>query len=110
MRKATTTRARRFFAPLIAVLMLGLSVVVLNGPTASADTFPTNFYICHATGQASSAEEVKHWVVNRPANQGQFDGHVGSGTNGDHQNSLDIIPPIPELNFAGQNWTEFGQE
>ncbi|GAA1479397.1 hypothetical protein GCM10009623_38430 [Nocardioides aestuarii] len=68
-------------------------------------SIPEDFYICHATGNATSPEGVTNWVTNWPSDSGQVSGHVGAG----HQNGLDIIPPVPGLLPNGQNWTAYGQ-
>ncbi len=88
-----------------AVLLLGL--VVVAAPAGAADsTLPSGYYLCHATGSASSVETVKGWVYNKPSNSGQASGHADLG----HQNGLDIVPPIPGLLPNGQNWTVYGQQ
>ncbi len=88
-----------------AVLLLGL--VVVAAPAGAADsTLPTGYYLCHATGNATSVETVKSWVYNKPSDSGQASGHADPG----HQNGLDIVPPIPGILPDGQNWTVYGQQ
>ena len=88
-----------------AVLLLGL--VVVAAPAGAADTtLPSGYYLCHATGNASSVEGVRSWVYNKPSDSGQASGHADDG----HQNGLDIVPPIPGILPDGQNWTVYGQQ
>ncbi|HEX6149733.1 hypothetical protein [Nocardioides sp.] len=87
----------------VAVLLLGL-VVVAAPASADDSSLPDGFYLCHATGQASAVESVGHWSLNSPNSAGVAAGHIG------HQNGNDIIPPIPGLLPAGQNWTAYGQQ
>ncbi|MGH3659193.1 MAG: hypothetical protein ACRDUA_21295, partial [Micromonosporaceae bacterium] len=69
-------------------------------------TLPEGYYLCHATGSATTPEGVKSWVYNSPSDSGQASGHAGLG----HQNGLDIIPPIPGVLPDGQNWGTYGQQ
>jgi hypothetical protein len=56
--------------------------------------------ICHATGSSSNP-----YIENTPATFAQLMGHAGFS----HQNSGDIIPPIPVFLPFGQNWDAAGQ-
>jgi len=54
-------------------------------------------WICHALGKGNGGYNLIY-----PANMGVLEGHVGVH----HQDARDIIPPIPEYEFVGQNWNE----
>src|SRR5918994_4305519 len=93
------------FAVISAVLAaLAVGSIGVFSASAGVVEFPN---ICHSTGSSSNP-----YVINQPNNQGQFEGHA------DHTGPIwtpgatewgDIIPPIPELNFPGLNWTAEGQ-
>jgi hypothetical protein len=88
-----------------AVLLLGL-VVVAPPASAGDSSLPADYYICHATGNAASVADVANWSRQSPNSEGVLNGHVGA----DHQNGNDIIPPLPGVLPAGQNWTSYGQQ
>ncbi len=88
-----------------AVLLLGL-VVVAPPASAGDSSLPADSYICHATGNAASVEDVANWSRQSPNSEGVLSGHVGAS----HQNGNDIIPPLPGVLPAGQNWTSYGQQ
>ncbi len=89
----------------LAVLVVGMTMTA-GSATATDGSLPTGYYLCHATTNASSPEEVKNWVTNEPSDSGQASGHAGAG----HQNGLDVIPPIPGVLPEGQNWTAYGEQ
>lgn len=69
---------------------------VPSGDKAKKDDRPLNHvWICHALGKGNGGYNLIY-----PANMGVLEGHAGSH----HQNGRDIIPPIPQYEFAGQNW------
>jgi hypothetical protein len=92
------------FAVIGATLMALVGSIGVLGASAGVEEFPD---ICHSTGSSTNP-----YVVNRPNNQGQFEGHT------EHTGPIwspgatewgDIIPPIPDLDFPGLNWTAEGQ-
>jgi hypothetical protein len=89
-----------------AILLLGGLVVVAPPASAGDSSLPADYYICHATGNAATVEDVANWSSQSPNSEGVLSGHVGAG----HQNGNDIIPPIPGVLSAGQNWTSYGQQ
>ncbi len=108
MRTSPTTRAREFFAPLIAVLMLALSLVVVTGSTASA---VDDIYICHATGdtKAPESDEARGRQGLRSQQPVGERRRLRPRRSRATRTAWDIIPPVTGLP-NGQNWTAYGRE
>ena len=83
-------------APIGPAAASNARVQASSGDKAKKDDQPLDHvWICHALGKGNGGYNLIY-----PANMGVLEGHVGSH----HQDGRDIIPPIPQYEFAGQNW------
>ncbi|MDI6022122.1 hypothetical protein QBL02_01035 [Leucobacter sp. UT-8R-CII-1-4] len=83
-------------APIGATAASNARAQAPSGDNAKKDDQPLDHvWICHALGKGNGGYNLIY-----PANMGVLEGHVGSH----HQQGRDIIPPIPQYGFAGQNW------